>query len=1248
MKSSHKQSLKNATQFFKKNTRESSCDTIEEKAVYKNLAPCDNADVNKTYDEAITFALNDDEIRNIALTGIYGSGKSSILNTFKKKHPELKIWDISLATFKKIGTNCNKQDDINDENNDNYCNEDSKLIEFSILQQIYCISKHYIKHDSKLNPKNSRINWSFVLITSSIVLLVISIAVLKLIFHPSLFLIKDASTLFIRMCSQNHNICFWISLLLFVASSSILTYMIIEAVSSLKIKGLHFKWAEMEMKNSPSPLNKYVPEILYILKKNKPDIITIQDLDRFDSVEIFTKFREINTLVNNSLNISCKKRKLKRPIKFIYAVKDDMFNESFEDENNPNNGGRTKFFDFIIPVIPIINSSNSENILNKLLNDNQEEKNQVYNLDFIEYISYYINDMRLLYNIVNENNVYNKVLDGNLNKDKLLAMIIYKNLYPKEFSNLNQNRGVVYQIINGKNLLAEIIVQKYKNAITTLATKGENIAKRIDNITNEFRNKYTEVIKKKWQSVNQITIDNKRYDIEYLNNTQIFDSFIHSNSVTITHLIGGGIYNSVSTSFSAIDKIVNPKSSYSIALKELTEKENEASTENLLQIKVQKNKIDNIGTLSLAELSDEIDISKINKEVNEKKYHLLKYLICKGFINEDYFEYISYFYPGAMSIDEHDFILSVKNKDGSNNINKNLQHLKSIVDKIAGNEFGRLEALNICLINYLLGHYCEEYNISDNKIGTAIHSICVAFNTDNSITKEFYKTYMSIGRYKEDFIKSLLSNCMEYIKYIIKTFSGKELENYLTYSFNLLDDINVQIQAKSMATIREFIQDKQDILKFSAKIIDEQFEFIVYNTQPKIKKLDNPDNNNKIFEYIYENNYYSINYDNLLLILSNKCGVSKNDFDTRNYTTITESKLNKLKEYVNSNISEYVNNIMLKIDTNKNESETSIKEICTNEHIVFEDKKNVLKQWSDKFNNTPEIKEQKVLNTLFELNKITPTWDNVCMGYFSLGNTLTPGLIVYLNNNDVSNQLSTTKIIDSIYEDAKVKQDLSEAIVASPDINIDSYKLLLNSLGQYTSLELSSIDDERIRLLIEQNKLPLTYRIYQTIREISSKLSIGLLANNITTFISEIDQYQLKGNDIDEFISQFNEGTHIISEETIVYNTLLVQVNECGIRCSHESIMQIILKSDKEYQKLELLNREIEGADSEYISDLLNSMPAPYPNLAQCGKNPKLDNSQINIALIQKLKNKDYISSYKVEGNKIIVHTHKASNNTQN
>lgn len=67
-----------------------------------DLAPNDNLEADNKYlnllDEVLKSA---DRLHNVALTGPYGSGKSSIIASYLKKHPDVEkiSLNISLATF---------------------------------------------------------------------------------------------------------------------------------------------------------------------------------------------------------------------------------------------------------------------------------------------------------------------------------------------------------------------------------------------------------------------------------------------------------------------------------------------------------------------------------------------------------------------------------------------------------------------------------------------------------------------------------------------------------------------------------------------------------------------------------------------------------------------------------------------------------------------------------------------------------------------------------------------------------------------------------------------------------------------------------------------------------------------------------------------------------------------------------------------------------------------------------------------
>ena len=91
------------------------------------LTPTDEAKDCESYMGALSWALNQDKIHNIAISGPYGSGKSSVIRTFLSPHGQqskYKHLTISLATF-----NVQKEGDKPD--------LQSRLIESSILEQLF-------------------------------------------------------------------------------------------------------------------------------------------------------------------------------------------------------------------------------------------------------------------------------------------------------------------------------------------------------------------------------------------------------------------------------------------------------------------------------------------------------------------------------------------------------------------------------------------------------------------------------------------------------------------------------------------------------------------------------------------------------------------------------------------------------------------------------------------------------------------------------------------------------------------------------------------------------------------------------------------------------------------------------------------------------------------------------------------------------------------------------------------------------
>lgn len=191
---------------------------------------------------------------------------------------------------------------------------------------------------------------------------------------------------------------------------------------------------EIFEESDDSYFDKYLNEVLYLFENAEADVIVFEDMDRFNANRIFERLREVNILVNIQ-----HQNEEKKPLRFFYLLRDDIFISK----------DRTKFFDYIIPVVPVVDSSNSyDQFTAHFKRSGLFEK---FEESFLQGLSLYIDDMRFLKNIYNEFVIYyNRLNTIELDYNKMLAIIAYKNLFPRDFSDLQLNQGFVYTLFNKK------------------------------------------------------------------------------------------------------------------------------------------------------------------------------------------------------------------------------------------------------------------------------------------------------------------------------------------------------------------------------------------------------------------------------------------------------------------------------------------------------------------------------------------------------------------------------------------------------------------------------------------------------------------------------------------------------------------------------------------------------------------------------------------------------------------------------
>lgn len=895
--------------FWKKICANNSMEDDKQVSLTPALLNRDSESDKKQYRSVLNLArkLEEKDILNIALTGPYGSGKSSILRSLKKDYPKYKYLSISLATLKSPLDDKKNEIDIDTMNN---------RIEYSILQQLIYKEKQETLYNSRLKRIYHKSHWAQYALSIAIILYTIALII---VFEPS-FLKVD------WICNRLNNPVLnkWSDIFalsyIFVATI-IFVQKTVKSLSNSKLNKLNLKNGEIELKENKedtSVFNKHMDEIVYFFEVTDYNVVIIEDLDRFDNTDIFLKLREVNQLLNQSNSVG-------RKVTFIYAVKDDMF---FDEE-------RTKFFDYITTVIPIINSSNSAD---KLKEELEIKGYSDLNVEVIDSLAFFIDDMRLLKNIVNEYAQYREKLDEKLDQNKLLAMIVYKNYHPKDFADLHKGKGVLYDCLHKKS---ELLVERNRQ----IDERINGITKKLQSLEathaiqeKELRLIYIEGYRRKLSKQNEnnaflFFVENNFIPLEDIaENETLFNSFISQSSFRYqcfkrhqTNTYYGVRYyydiseDSCNIQFSQIEKIVNSTFTYHERLEALREGEKRYRE----QIKILELSRNNHYATPIQELLLDVDMQthKIFSELNVSK--MLEVFLKEGLINEDYFDYISFFFGKSINKHDHDFILELKLRHSlpyDYHIDKVGQCVKNIPDKC----YNDVSILNIQVVDCICQHLEEANN-------SKLHSIAqvIMHNKKWDFLIDFYKSvedssslFNHLGSIVDGlwkiFVKQNSDELFEsWLRFLELNHSTKESRNWLNKHF-------------------AFISHRVDLIGFDT------IKQIVSNGKLIFTDIDAE--SRCLLEYVVENKAYMLTPENVVCAFvhyRNERMEALNNYPL-NVTILRSCESAKpVSDYIDERFDDALNNVFI-TDAAKQESVEIILEIINSEDITEETKRKYL------------------------------------------------------------------------------------------------------------------------------------------------------------------------------------------------------------------------------------------------------------------------------------------------------------------
>jgi hypothetical protein len=999
----------------------------ENKYKFQMLTPLRDVDLN-IYEDAIDFIFNNDDVKNVAISGAYGAGKSSVLESYKLKKSNKCFLHISLAHFRVPNENGEVQQEV-EKTDTNAKNIQSveMLLEGKIINQLMHqipaenIPQTNFKIKKKAEIKNMIVNTLF--------LVLFIIAILHISMFESWSNYVDSLTfewLKLRLDFTTHTSSLLFSSLVCITLLIVFIYFMVKMQNNKNVfRKISLQGNEIEIfeNQDESYFDKYLNEVLYLFENSDADVIVFEDMDRFNASLIFERLREVNNLVNLRL-----KKDGKHPLRFFYLIRDDIFISK----------DRTKFFDYIVPVVPVVDSSNSyDQFISYFKESGVFER---FNEGFLKGLSLYIDDMRLLKNIYNEFVVYyNRLNTIELDCDRMLAIITYKNLFPSDFSNLQLNKGMVFTIFNKKDEFIREEIEKLKEQVTEKKRVIEMAKKEHLNSIEELNAVYRD----------------KRSSYNYTNN------YNQQKQLDVQYNL------ELSERTKAIESVLNNRLPDLEA--ELIHIENEIVLTRSKQLKDIITR-ENINAIFKVTSVNEIGVETKFSEIKGSEYFdLLKYLIRNGYIYETYSDYMTLFHENSLSIIDKNFLRSITDKRGKE-YTYQLKERKKVVDSLQEVAFDQEETLNFDLLEYLLQ--------TPDKVPFLNRLIIQLEKTKNF---KFISGYFDAAKETPNFIINLNLKWPEIFSYMVRErdLSDKQIRLFSIHTlyYSNADSI-LAVNVDSCLT--EYISKNDDFLAINAPNIEKLIDgFILLGVS--FISIDYGSADKELFNAVYKNSLYELNFDNLALILSNIYSIeNKADIQHKNFTLVMSQSNSPLELYVNENLGKYMDIILANCNGVVEDTEEIALFILNSEDdkVSYEQKNEYISFLRTPITSINDIEDNTLWDSLFDNRVAFYSEDNI-MVYFNERKELDSIVINFINNGDKKIDFSSYRIVKE--EEAK---ELFDVTISCNELSNNRYTEILCSLGFYCdSFDVVGISEEKFQVLVEQEIVRMNLISLKFVRE---------------------------------------------------------------------------------------------------------------------------------------------------------------------
>lgn len=1149
---------------------------------FVDLAPTSDADQSGIYFKALEYATSNPEVLNIALTGPYGSGKSSVIKSFLSRYTGT-VLQLSLASFlpdgEVPGLRVSKQE-----------------IERSILQQILYGADANRLPLSRFKRIQTPKRWS------ALNSMFVSIAVFCLWYLFS----KQADLLsgnyFKPLESSN-----WFNLLCFAIGSIFVWRMI----HSVYMKSFGFSLKSISLKDiqiaphaadEESILNRHLDEILYFFQSTKYDLVVIEDLDRFENPDIFVTLREINGLINANAGIN-------RRVRFLYALRDDIF----------VNTDRTKFFEFIVPVIPIINHSNS---IDKVLEHGQRVRLDArIDRRFIRDVSRYLSDLRLIANIFNEYVIYSSNLkadqDNVLDPNKLLAVLIYKNVIPKDFAALHRQEGVLAKVLSRYEDYISKIEGEIRSELATLQADREKAGAHSLRDQAELCKVYAMAIIERAPPYSMsLSHGSGHVTFNQLPQSDELGKILARDTVTVANSNG----NRPVVDLRGIEAAVDPTRTFAERKADIERKS--AKYLESLDKKSQelKGKLASLRTRKFNEVVRESAslIEEVFSEVGDNR-DLLKFLILEGYLDDTYYQYISLFHSGRLSPNDNRFLIQIRSY---NNPAPDFQidNAPEVIASMRDEDFGHHYVLNRLLFDQLL----DDPQKYEKHIAAAVQYITGHFEA----CTDFFTSYYERGAHVDRLVATLA------VKWQAFAATALEGPQSAAHAARFLAYAPVQVFKDASYPGREALIDYVSVN--TLQLLNQHVEFDprrLVDLGVQVADLAKIGGHEDLVSFVASEGLYRISTANLRHIMEHVVRWrNPADLETRHYSTLLEANSITILKRIDRDFDVYLREVLLTLDHNTAEDLPSIVKVLARQEVDQDLRRAFLEKQAAVFPSFESV-PPGFHGALLTNRKIEPTWVN-CVSFMVSEVYSSDLLTAYLQGDEARSALSRQPVPGD--DGARV---LRQFLVGNEALSLDVYRAYVRMLPKRFQ-SFPDVSPSKMKVLIEEDKIEFSAENVEHLEV--EDLKVLFVVQNVGAYLADPDKYAIDDpfrhkllnatiTDAQKMkvIADIDPG--FVATNAPVASAIGPILGRSNIRPDDfgpQFVQAVVVNARPEALQISLLNKLHGALSVAEVRDLLRGLPEPYCDIASFGKFPRIDDSEANQQLASWLKERGLISSF--------------------